>query len=237
MDWVEETKAYKKYIKQNVYVYELQSLAIRLFTQFLETNPHCRNQGQAGIDYFLNYWIPRCKPYLSAYDAYQIAYTMEDMYGYALKNRMNHYEGGKQECVDFLGTSKEEYLRLYKARRALGRLIGEPVIHSDPMIIDLNAYILYRNNQRKKDRMSVREQGFFQIQEIAKEGLVSLKKIAHNQYYKVLLTPSVTSDMRKGDILHITLSKKIFFIYWEMVEVKGYYLEKVKKDMYKHTFV
>lgn len=233
MDWVEETKEYTKYIKQNAYVYELQKQAVALFIQFLELNPKLRQDETRGMNYFLNYWVPKCKPYLSAYDAYQLAYTMEDMCEYRIKKS----EKPIKQHSDFLATSKEEYLRLYKARRALGKLVGEPVIHSDPIVIDLNAYKEYLINQKKKDKMSIREQGIFQIADIHQEGLLTLKKIGQNQYYKVLLTPLLIEDMRKGDILHSTLSKKIFFIYWEIIQIKGYYLETVKKDIRANTFV
>lgn len=231
MELIQEIKEYIQYIKRNPYVYELQQHAIELFLKFITELPPTQIPLEEQIDYFLTYWLPKYKHYLTENEAYNIVYTMQDLCIYI--NKKNTLS--RIDTAFILERYGQEYIRLYKARKLISQLVGEPIIGTNPIIIDLAAYRIYKEKQLKKDVMSLYEQGIFRVDEVDMEGQVCLNKLNTNRYFKVLFKPSLITLFKKGDILHISLRKKIFFIYWEIHQIKGYYLPNARLYLEKYT--
>lgn len=227
MDLLSWVKKYSEYIKKNPYVYELQKQGIELFIKFLEQNKYMQVEALLTSELserFLIYWIPKVKKYLTEIEAYNIVYTLQDISTYI-------WEGQVQKDVInpplILEQYGKEYMRLYKARRMINELVGDPVISTKPLTIDLAIYKEYKSKQTKKDSMSLYETGWFKIDEVHKDGYISLHKFGTDKYFRVLFTPHLLAHFKKGDVLQTTLKKRIFFVYWELCEIKGFYLQKV----------
>lgn len=222
MDIIGQVKSYIQYVKQNPYIYEIQKQGIELFMKFLRQNPDRIKKDSLDkdlIDYFLSYWVPKNKKYLSEVQAYNIVYTVHDIVAYS--------HSKVSEAIEYpliLDIYGQEYVRLYKSRKLLAQLSGDPVLIAHPMVISFAAYKEYKQKKKKKDSMSMYEQGIFKVEEISKEGYLSLNKIGTTRNFRVLFRPSLLINFKEGDILHITLRRKIFFVYWEIEEIKGYYL-------------
>lgn len=222
MDIIGQVSEYIRYIKQNPYIYEIQKQGIELFIKFLKQNPeHAVPEvlNKECVEYFLSLWVPKYYKYLSEIEAYNIVYTVQDIYMY-IKRKFNQ----NIEDPIILDVYGAEYVRLYKSRKVLAQLSGDPVILVKPLVVSLSAYREYKQKQQKRDSMSMYEQGMFKVDEINKEGYISLNKVGTKRYFRVLFKPSLLSNFKVGDILHITLRRRIFFVYWEIEEVKGYYL-------------
>lgn len=226
MDLIQEVKEYSHYIKQNPYIYEIQKPGIELITSFLIAHSSIEVLEEKIVDCFLTYWVPNYRRYLTETDAYNIVYALQDLCTY-----IDRKYDKQSDTAFILDSYGQEYMRLYKARKLISQLVGEPVVCTRPMVVDFHAYKEYKQKQDKKDTMSLYEKGIFQVDEINKEGYISLNKIGTCRYFKVLFRPSVLGYFKKGDILQITLKKKIFFIYWEMHEIKAYYLPNATKYM------
>lgn len=222
MDIIGQVKQYAQYVRQNPYIYELQKQGIELLINFLKSNPNHMvgdTLDTKAVDYFLSYWVPRSRKYLSEVEAYNIVYTLHDICHYL--NRKDNEADNTPIILDMYG---QEYIRLYKSRKLLAQLAGDPVIATNPIVISLDTYKEYKQKKNKKDSMSMYEQGMFRVDEINKDGYISFNKVGSNRYFKVLFRPSVLANFKAGDILHITLKRRIFFIYWEIDEIRGYYL-------------
>ncbi|MGL6173786.1 MAG: hypothetical protein ACRC1P_04175 [Cellulosilyticaceae bacterium] len=222
MDIISRVRDYIKYIKQNPYIYEIQKPGIELFINFLKINPNgivMDTLNQCCIEYFLCIWVPQHRKYLSEAQAYNIVYTIQDIYMYIKREIKEEIDG--PFILELYG---QEYMRLYKSRKLIAQLSGDPVLRIQPLVISFDAYKEYKQKKKKRDSMSMYENGNFIVDEINKDGYISLNKIGSKRYFKVLFRPSLLSNFKVGDILHITLRKRIFFVYWEIEEIKGYYL-------------
>lgn len=69
----------------------------------------------------------------------------------------------------------------------------------------------------KQHPMCSFQKGTFEIVNINKEGYVEYKLLNKEQIYKVLVNPSLISKYKIGEKKRMMLSKKVFFVYWDIV--------------------
>ncbi|MHC1749105.1 MAG: hypothetical protein AB9856_12425 [Cellulosilyticaceae bacterium] len=222
MDVMACLKTYQQGVKQTPYLYEVQKKGINLFESFIMTYYSIlpiESLDDKIIEEFLVLWLPKHKRYLTEIEAYDIVYTTQSMYLYILK-KCEKAEP-KDSIVELYA---KEYMRLYRVRSLFNKILEDPVINMNPGLISLDAYTQKR--AKKKEGMCTYEQGVFQIQEICLDGYITLKKIDRNVECKVLVEPSVIKHIKKGDVLHARLKRKVFFIYWEIDEIFHYYLDQ-----------
>jgi hypothetical protein len=226
MSLIYQINQYEKHVQKNDYVYSLQKQAIDLLLCFLSkhsTRVKKDKLDEQCIDYFLSVWIPKYKKYLSEAEAYNLVYTIQDIYHF-INQKLSESTQEEIEEPYILDKYGKEYLRIYKVRRLLSQLVGDPVLTTQPLVIDLEAYRHQKGKVKKRDNMSLYEQGFFKVTEINRDGYITLQKLDTNKYFKVLFRPSYLAHFKIGDLLNGGLKKKIFFIYWELEDIKGYYL-------------
>ena len=115
-------------------------------------------------------------------------------------------------------------MRVYKAKNLLQKMTKDPVIAFNPLVIDLDKY---RNKKKKTNYGEIAttyEQSLFEVQECKEGGQIILNKLTQNKQYKLLLEYPVYKYLKKGDILHAVIKRKLFYVYWELEEIKAYYL-------------
>lgn len=224
MDILKEVEGYRQSIKQSAYVYSLQKQGIDLLVTFLKRSENGRavhDKMSHLIDYFLAVWLPRNKKYLTDIEAFNIVYTLQDFQVY-----LEEKHGVKEELPVVLDLYREDYARLYKAKKFIDELVGDPIISTNPIVIHLKHYREQKDKKNKKDSMCIYEQGIFKIEEVNKEGYIGLVKLKGNKYCKVLCRPSLLYHFKENDLMQVSLRKKIFFVYWEIDEIKAYYPER-----------
>lgn len=222
MDTLTCLETYTQVIKETPYLYQVQKKGIELFGNFIKAY-YERLEAQAItdkiIEEFLVIWLPKHKRYLTEVEAYDMVYTVQSIYLYILKKTEKPMP--EDSIVE---TYAKEYMRLYRVRNLFNKILEDPVINMNPDLISLGAYA--NKKLKRKEEMCTYEQGLFKIEEVCLEGYIEVQGIEKNVMCKVLIEPSVIKHLKKGDVLHARLKRKVFFIYWEMDEVFHYYLDQ-----------
>lgn len=233
MSVIDHIYEYSNYIKKNPYVYSIQKNGIETFLSYIR-----QNYGQEELDHlhldiidkFLIYWLPKSKKYLSFVEAYHLVYTLQDIYYYVLNAGQGQKD--KEDITDqkdrpaILEIYGEECMRIYKVREMLARITEDPILRTNPTVIDLMAYRKKVKNSEKQMLPWVYEQGIFQITDIKDNGQVVIKKLFAEKTLKIILEDPVYRYTKVGDIFHGRLRKRPFYLYWELDDIKSYYLPK-----------
>lgn len=217
---------YIQEIKENPYVYKIQKLGIEVFKYYITSNSlDIREEDfhKGLLDKLVLIWLPRRKKYLSELEIYQVIYTIHDIFSY-IQEKIGREEEGKQEEPTILQLYGEAYMRIYKAKNLLQKMTKDPVISVDPIIVDLEKYRSKKVKKSYSEIATTYEQALFEVQECKEGGQVILNKLGQSKPYKLLLEYPTYKYLRKGDILHAVIKRKLFYVYWEIEEIKSYYL-------------
>lgn len=225
MHILERVENYVEEIKKKPYIYKIQKSGIEIFRNYIIANGLDRKEEEFNkelLDKLVLLWLPRNKKYLSEAQIYQIIYTLHDIFSYINKERLINSEQTEESTI--LELYGEEYMRVYKAKNLLQKMTKDPVISFNPLVIDLDRY---RNKKKKTNYGEIAttyEQSLFEVQECKEGGQIILSKLTQNKQYKLLLEYPVYKYLKKGDILHAVIKRKLFYVYWELEEIKAYYL-------------
>lgn len=228
MHILERVETYVQEVKQTPYVYKIQKLGIEIFKYYITLNSlDIREEDfhKELLDKLVLVWLPKNKKYLSEAEVYQVIYTIHDIFNYIqAKLPVDQKVQQEEEEPTILQLYGEEYKRIYKAKNLLQRMTKDPVISVDPIVIDLDKYRCKKAKGNYSEIATTYEQALFEVQECKEGGQVILSKIGQTKQYKLLLEYPAYKYLRKGDILHITIKRKLFYVYWELEEIKAYYL-------------
>ncbi len=246
MHILERINLYTQETKKNPYIYSLQKLGIELFKEYITSSGLDVEESylsQETLSKLIVYWIPKNKRYLSETQAYQLIYTIHDIYNYVVAHRtceaenksmtqtenkvLNKAKGstsGNIETPTLLELYGEEYMRLYKVRNKLFSLTKDPVIAVDPLVVDINRYRQKKNKGGYQEIATTYEQAIFKVIECKEGGQVTLAKPKQSKEYRLLLEYPIYKDLKPGDLIHATIKRKLFYVYWELEEIKSYYL-------------
>lgn len=225
MHILERVENYVEEIKKKPYIYKIQKSGIEIFRNYIIANGLDRKEEEFNkelLDKLVLLWLPRNKKYLSEAQIYQVIYTLHDISSYINKERVINGEQTEESTI--LELYGEEYMRVYKAKNLLQKMTKDPVIAFNPLVIDLDKY---RNKKKKTNYGEIAttyEQSLFEVQECKEGGQIILSKLTQNKQYKLLLEYPVYKYLKKGDILHAVIKRKLFYVYWELEEIKAYYL-------------
>ena len=225
MHILERVENYVEEIKKKPYIYKIQKSGIEIFRNYIIANGLDRKEEEFNkelLDKLVLLWLPRNKKYLSEAQIYQVIYTLHDISSYINKERVINGEQTEESTI--LELYGEEYMRVYKAKNLLQKMTKDPVIAFNPLVIDLDKY---RNKKKKTSYGEIAttyEQSLFEVQECKEGGQIILNKLTQNKQYKLLLEYPVYKYLKKGDILHAVIKRKLFYVYWELEEIKAYYL-------------
>lgn len=229
MHILERVENYVEEIKNRPYIYKIQKLGIEVFKEYINT--YSLDLSEEVFDYnvldkLVLIWLPRNKKYLSEAEIYQVIYTIHDIVNYIKSNTQSSEESSneQQSTSTILELYGEEYMRVYKAKNLLQRMTSDPVISVDPIIVDLNKYRNKKKKSAKGEIATTYEQALFEVTECKEGGQVIFNKISQNKPYKLLLEYPAYKYLKKGDIIHAIIKRKLFYVYWELEEVKAYYL-------------
>ncbi len=192
-----------------------------MFLEFMNTDSKFANPvSREAIEYFLAYWIPKYKKHLEPQESrYLLGVVSQIMDGVPQDENTPH-------TLQLLEIYKDEYVRLYSNKKLIESLLQHPVISYSPTIISLQNYKQYKKKQRKRDITMIYDNGHFILEDLGRTGYILLRKMSLNKYYKVVFSPTLLTNFKLGDVLHITVRKKVFFEYWEIYDISTYYPKK-----------
>ena len=227
MQVLESIDQYAKSIQNNKCVYDMQRIGIEIFKSYvINTKPNLKIEefDMSMINKLLFYWFPKNKKYVSETQVYQIVSTIGDIYTHIL-----NYTSSNKDFPSILELYGEEYKRAYRAKNMLLKMTLDPVISIEPLVIGFDRYKNKRKRQGLAERSTTFIQAFFNVTECKEGGLIILSKIDSDRTYKILLEYPVYKYLKNGDIIHAVIRKKLFYVYWEIEELKGYYLKEATK--------
>lgn len=236
MHILERIENYVEEIKQKPYIYKIQKLGIEVFKNYINTSGlDIREEDfhEELLKKLVLVWLPRNKKYLSEAEIYQIIYTIHDIFNY-IKEQEKREQAEEEEAEEstILQLYGEEYMRVYKAKNLLQKMTRDPVISVDPIVVDLEKY---RDKKKKASLGEIAmtyEQALFRVQECKEGGQVILSKVTQDKEYKLLLEYPAYKYLKEGDIIHATIKRRLFYVYWELDEVKAYYLPQAMEILH-----
>lgn len=230
MHILERLDSYIQEVKRTPYVYSIQKMGINIFRSFIMENElDIREEDfrQELLEQLILIWFPDNNRHLDEQQAYQIIYTINDVYKYI--HRHSHTEEIERKQIlteesTILQIYAKEYMRIYKVKRLLQEMTNDPIISVNPTVIDLMKYKNKKTKGPYSDIGKSYEQALFRVQECKEGGQVILNKLNASKQYKLLLDYPVYKYIKKGDLLQAVIKRRFFCIYWELEEIKTYYL-------------
>ncbi len=98
-----------------------------------------------------------------------------------------------------------------------------PVICWDPFIIDIKCYRNMKKEEKSLSKYIVYNQGHFVLQDKIGNNIIFKKRSAKNELVKIKIDILLSSEMDMGDIVHMSIKRKMFSTSWNIINVKGYY--------------
>lgn len=227
MHILERVDEYIEEIKQTPYVYQLQRAGLDIFKTYISNNGlDIREEDfhQDLLDKLILVWLPRNKKYLGESEIYQIIYAIHDVMTYIERKSISGEKEDEFEACTILKMYGEAYMRVYKAKYFLQQITSDPVVSVNPIVIDLDRYRSRKKKGNYSDIATTYEQALFEVQECKEGGQIILNKMGQTKIYKLLLEYPAYKYLKKGDILHAVIKRKLFYVYWELDEIKAYYL-------------
>lgn len=227
MQVLESIDEYEKSIQNNKCIYDMQKIGIEIFKSYIiNTKPDLSIEefDMLMINKLLFYWFPRNKKYVSETQVYQIVSTIGDIY-----THITSRSSSNQDFPSILELYGEEYKRAYKAKNMLLKMTLDPVISIEPLVIGFDRYKNKRKRESSVERSNAFIQAFFNVRECKEGGLIILSKMNSDKTYKILLEYPTYKYLKQGDIIHAVIRRKLFYVYWEIEELKGYYLQQATK--------
>ncbi len=233
MSQAEKVRMYINTINQKEGIIDKDKEVAMLYLKFLQSKKDFEDKANLSNDMleeFLLWWIPTNKKYLDFNDTVRYLRSIKNIIKYLQIDNTEEEIVNRLELVDLYG---KEMPRVYKNKQIIQKLSGHPVISYKPLIIDFEAYKEYKKKKEKKGYIYQYEKGHYIVDEILKEGVINLRKkeksvnITTNKVYKIIIRPALTRNFKLGDVLQVTLRKKMFFVYWEIDEIDYYYPKNV----------
>lgn len=130
----------------------------------------------------------------------------------------------KSDAIKAFKKYEQELLRILYLIKEIRKYGEVPILSWDPLIIDINCY---RNLKKKEDALSkymMFEQGYFTVQDKIGNWVIFNKETPPKTYYKIKME-AIAEEIKSGDIVHMSVKRKIFCTSWNIVNVKAYFNE------------
>ncbi len=237
MQVLELTNNYLQEIRQVPYLYRTQKLALDLFRDYLmqyNMNITEEDLDKELFNEVLLYYIPTVRPHLSVKEKKRIITTIQKLYNYIRYQATNDEEILEDTSVydDYL----DEFTRIYNASAAILPITAEPIISYFPIIIDITKYRAKQNEEIEV--FASFEDDLFEIVEIKKyksSKLIVMTKLGCLKTYKCVVSYSVCTNLRVGDIMHLKLKKNMFKRHATIENLYEYYSGEVKGIILEHS--
>lgn len=104
------------------------------------------------------------------------------------------------------------------------RKFGEvPVLCWEPFIIDMRCYKNLKSKEKDIPKYMLFDQGYFVVQDKIGNNVIFSKDISTKFFYKVKIDEVIANEMKIGDIVNMSIKRKIFCTAWNIINVKAYF--------------
>lgn len=126
-------------------------------------------------------------------------------------------------CKEIYSAHEEELVRILYLLKEVRKYGEVPVLCWEPFIIDMKCYKNMKNKESGLAKYIVYDQGYFMIQDKIGNNIIFIKNVPVKTFYKIKIDIPLGEEMKIGDILHMSIKRKIFSTAWNMVNVKAYF--------------
>lgn len=128
-------------------------------------------------------------------------------------------------CQDIYENEEEELFRLKYLIKEIRKYGEVPVLSWDPFIVDINCYKNMKNSENAIVKYIMHEQGYFNVHDKISNILILKKLGPLDNYFKVKIDMLLLKDMKIGDIIQMSIKRKVFCSSWNIINVKAYFSE------------
>lgn len=138
----------------------------------------------------------------------------------------NRFKGSyKNYAIQAYRSHELELLRILYLIKEIRKYGEIPILSWDPLIIDMKCYKNLKNKEDALSKYMMFDQGYFKIQDKIGNWVIFFKETSIKTYYKIKMDAILTEEMKVGDILHMSIKRKIFCTSWSIINVKAYFGE------------
>ena len=175
---------------------------------------------------FYNYYLPMNVGITD----YQVEKIVSEWYffsNYLEKNfHLNHIKSiSKMIYKEY----NEEIHRIHYVTKEIRKYGEMPVICWNPFIIDIACYRNMKQKENNFTKYIVYNQGYFILQDKIGSHVIFKKKDQGRDFYKIKIDLSLASEMKIGDICHMSIKRKMFSTSWNLIHAKGYFNKSAMK--------
>lgn len=170
---------------------------------------------------FLLYHVPKSASFLTMDKSKQL---LKDMGFFMSSERLKPHKGVRRSFSNVYYEYLEEFPRIMALQKIIKNEMGYPVINFDPLIIDLEHYRKEKILDKYQDKSPIMEQGYFQVLEVFGSGIIIFKKLyGAEMFIKLHVGRDAIPYIRKNDIFHMRISRRLFFTTWNLDTVRSCY--------------
>ncbi|PKM93563.1 MAG: hypothetical protein CVU84_15410 [Firmicutes bacterium HGW-Firmicutes-1] len=134
-----------------------------------------------------------------------------------------HITSLKRFCKDVYKDHENELFRILYLIKEVRKYGEVPVLCWEPFIIDMKCYKNMKSKENAFAKYIVYDQGYFKIEDKLGNNIIFIKNSPVKTYYKIKIDVPVGEEMKIGDIIHMSIKRKVFSTAWNMVNVKAYF--------------
>lgn len=180
---------------------------------------------------FFLYFIPKTTSFLTAQKAKKL---LKEVGFFVVSDRLKNYKEIKKAYNNVYYEFMEDFPRIMQMQKELKNEMGYPVVAFDPIVVDLVNYRREKLLEKYAEKAPIMEQGYFQVLETFGSGVIIFKKLfSQEMYVKIHLGRECIPYMRKYDIVHMRISRRLFFTTWNIEQVRSCYLRQVEDYLHK----
>lgn len=170
---------------------------------------------------FILYHIPKSASFLTYNNSKQL---LKELGFFMASDKLKIHKTIKRNYNNVYYEYGEEFPRIMQLQKEIKNEIGYPVIGFDPLVIDLGNYRRDKLLSKYQEKSPIMEQGFFQVLEVFGSGIVIFKKLFGSEMYiKLHIGRNIVPYLKKYDIIHMRISRRLFFTTWNLDSVKSCY--------------
>ncbi len=118
-----------------------------------------------------------------------------------------------------INSNIEEIYRINQLKLYMRSFSNDPLIMQRPVVIDYKKYLKSKELKNNTDCIIIK--GNFKVVAAFECGIILKCIDGSKSYYKVKLPLHVVKYIREDDVLNLTLARKMFMLYWDILKVES----------------
>lgn len=206
---------------------------IKQFNKFLKSEYGILYTNEITEDVFKKFflfYVPKMTSFLTTLKAKQL---LKEVGFFVASEKLKNYKDIRKAYNNVYYEYMDDFPRVMQMQKELKNEMGYPVVAFDPLVVDLVNYRRERLLEKYSEKAPIMEQGYFQVLETFGSGVVIFKKLFSSEMYvKIHLGRECIPYIRRYDIVHMRISRRLFFTTWNIEQVRSCYLKQCEEYLH-----